>query len=106
MELEYEIRSINEEFDLEIDLSATEEIYGDNMTALMDQMLPDVLSNIRCLIDLGLQDMVSDVCNRYGPILLEDPDSFRQKVRELLASLGDDPLETMGEDLSVWEALM
>ena len=106
MKQNHEIQSINEQYDLAIDLSCTEELYGDHMITLMEQMLPDVLANIHCLIDLGLSDTVSDVCNRYGPVLLEDPDLFREKVTALLASLGDDAVEAMGQDMSVWEALM
>lgn len=100
------IDRINEEHGLEIDLDTVAEIYGSDVVERMAQAPYDVEENIRHLISLHFGEDVSDICNRYGILLCEDPAHFFDQVWKLISSIGEDYIEKMGEDMSYWEALM
>ena len=105
-EFESRIEQINEQYGLEIDLGYVEEIYGEDMLQSMADMAEEVLENIDYLVELGFDEGVSDICNRFAPILLEDNGYFREKVDRLIADLGHDAVEKLLEDMSPWEELL
>lgn len=104
--LKEQIEQINDHYDLEIDLAVTESIYGSDVLASMADMTEEVVNNIEYLVELGFAETVSDICNRFGPALIEDRYLFRDKVDRMLSALGPDAIEKAGEDMSCWEELM
>jgi hypothetical protein len=100
------IEQINEQYGLEIDLGYVEEIYGEDMLQSMADMAEEVSENIDYLVELGFDEGVSDICNRFAPILLEDNGYFREKVDRLIADLGHDAIEKLCQDMTPWEELM
>ena len=100
------IRQINEQYGLEIDPDTVAEIYGEDVLEKMAESPYDVEQNIRHLISLHFGEDVSDICNRYGILLCEDPAVFFDRVWQLISSIGEDYVDKMGEDMSYWEALM
>lgn len=105
-EIQTRIEQINEQYGLEIDLSYVVELYGEDMLQSMADMADEVEENIDYLVELGFDEGVSDICNRFAPILLEDNGYFREKVDRLLADLGHDAIEKLAEDMTPWEELM
>ena len=106
MDLYEEIEQINHDMDLQIDVQTITEIYGPGLMDSMYDMCEDVVKNIFYLCDCRLGSTVTDICNRFAPILLEDPQIFEDKVDAILERFGEDYKEAIAEDLSVWEELM
>jgi hypothetical protein len=100
-----EIRRINKRFALRIDPEAIRVIYGAETVVRLAQHEADTIANIRHLIDLGFGELVTDICNRYGYILLDDYECFRWKLQDLIKSLGPNHVEIINNDMSVLEAL-
>ena len=105
-ELYAAIEQLNTHYGLEIDLSHVEQIYGSDMLDAMASMVEEVVANIEYLVELGFDENTTDVCNRYGPVLVEDRYYFREKVDKLFADLGHDAIEQLAEDMSHWEKMM
>ena len=103
--LEAEIRRLNSRFGLQIDLEATRVIYGAETVVRLAQQDADTVANIRHLIDLGFGDMVTDICNQYGYVLLTNYESFRWKLQDLMESLGQDYMAILRRDMTIWQAL-
>jgi hypothetical protein len=106
MDLYEEIDQINRDLDLQIDVQTITEIYGPGLMDSMYDMCEDVVKNIFYLFECRLGSTVTDICNRFAPILLEDPQVFEDKVDAILERFGEDYKEAIAEDLSVWEELM
>lgn len=100
------IDQINQEHDLEIELDTVANIYGEDVVERMAETPDDVEANISYLISRNLGDTVSDICNRYGILLCEDPVDFSRQVAGLIDDLGEDYADKMGDDMSCWEALL
>jgi hypothetical protein len=100
------VADINEEYGLEIDLDTVAEIYGDSVVESLASAQEDTLRNIAYLISREFGEDVSDICNRFAPILLYDTDEFAEKVSALIDDMGEDYVDVMGEDMSCWEALL
>ena len=106
-EMLYErITQLNEEKHLDISLDTIAQIYGDEVVSRLAEGLEDTVANIECLVSLGFEEDVSDICNRYGILLCEDPAVFCDNVKRLIDSVGPDYVEKLGEDMSYWEKLM
>lgn len=103
--LEAEIARLNKQFSLQMDLEAIRVIYGAETVVRLAQHETDTVANIRHLIDLGFGEMVTDICNRYGYVLLEDYECFRWKLQDLIDSLGPDYMTILHNDMSLWQAL-
>ena len=104
--LQRQILQLNKEYGLDICLDTVAEIYGEDVIAHMSEMSDGVIANIHHLISLHFGEDVTDICNRFGIILCEEPVLFCRKVQKLIDSLGSDYVEKMGNDMSCWEALM
>jgi hypothetical protein len=105
-ELYQAVAELNLHHGLEICFDDQAEIYGEEILDRFAENLEDVVTNIEHLISLGFGEDVSDICNRFGIVLLEQPAYFAEKVARLIAPLGKDYVQIMGEDMSYWEALL
>lgn len=101
-----EIEKLNTHYALQISLEAIRAAYGADAVMRLAAHEADTLANIRCLIDMGFGADVTHICNGYGYILYEDDGYFRWKVRELISTLGEDYVEILREDMSLWETLL
>lgn len=105
-QLEEVVAEFNREHRLEVELDTIREIYGEDIVETMAHQQEDVLRNMEYLVKRNFGESVSDICNRFGILLLEDPKIFEERVNGLIADMGEDYVNLLAEDMSPWGDLM
>ena len=90
---------------MDIDFSKVREIYGDDALVACNDNLDDLVANINYLIKLGFSDY-ADIIERFPLAFVDDHEVVKEKVNKLVERLGNNYLEILGEDMSLWEELL
>ena len=85
-----------------LDLDKVREIYGDSSIEELNDNIETLTHNMNYLIKLGFDD-VYDTVSIYPYMFLIDEETFKEKVNNLIDSLGFDYIEKLAEETSLWE---
>lgn len=85
-----------------LDLEKIREIYGDSSIEELNDNIESLTNNMNYLFKLGFDD-VYDTVSLYPYMFLIDEETFKEKVNNLIDSLGFDYLKKLEEDTSLWE---
>lgn len=89
---------------MEMDLERIQNIFGKSSISEIRNNKEDFLQNIEYMISLGYKD-VYELVQLYPYTFLKENQEFREKVEELLDSLGVESFEKISEDTSIWGRL-
>ena len=104
--LQFCVSQINIVHKQEIDLDSISQIYGPDVVEAIAENPMDFEEKIMWLLNHNFADTVSDICNRFGILLLEPTETFIEKFEQLIARLGEEYADLIGEDLSLLEELL
>lgn len=90
---------------MNIDFGKIREIYGEDALVACNNNLDDLVKNINYLIQLGFDDY-NDIIERFPLAFVDDHEIVKEKIDNLISRLGDNYLEQLGEDMSLWEELL
>ena len=90
---------------MNIDFGKIREIYGEDALVACNDNLDDLVKNINYLIKLGFDDY-QDIIERFPLAFLDDHELVKERINKLIARLGDNYLELLGEDMGFWEELL
>ena len=85
-----------------LDLDKIREIYGDSSIEELNDNIEPLTHNMNYLIKIGFDD-VYDTVSIYPYMFLIDEETFKEKVNNLIDSLGFDYIEKLAEETSLWE---
>ena len=85
-----------------LDLDKIREIYGDSSIEELNDNIETLTHNMNYLIKLGFDDAY-DTVSLYPYMFLIDEETFKEKVNNLIDSLGFDYIEKLAEETSLWE---
>lgn len=86
---------------MEIDLEKIKEIYGNSSIYEISDNIDELKENMKYLYNLGIEDVLN-IIELYPYMFLQERDVFKEKVDELINSLGDNYLEELSNDFNLW----
>lgn len=86
---------------MQIDMKKLEELYGKSLFKEMDDDIDNLVNNIKYLIKLEFDD-VYDIIEINPYLFLLDTNDFKERINELIFSLGVEYLQILAEDTSYW----
>ncbi len=89
---------------MEIDLEKIREIYGNSSIYEISDNIDELKANMKYLYNLGIEDVLN-VIELYPYMFLQERDIFKEKVDELINSLGDNYLEELSNDFNLWSSV-
>ena len=89
---------------MEIDLEKIIEIYGNSSIYEISDNIDELKANMKYLYNLGIEDVLN-VIELYPYMFLQERDVFKEKVDELINSLGDNYLEELSNDFNLWSSV-
>ena len=90
---------------MNINFGKISEIYGEDILIACNENLDDLVKNIDYLIKLGFDDY-EDIIERFPFLFIDDYDIVKEKIDNLIQRLGNDYLNILGDDMSIWEELL
>lgn len=87
-----------------MDIEKIMQIYGEEYKEIINENKDDVKANLLYLSEIGFTD-VEDIFERCTPIFIREPESFKEKIRELVIKLGINYVEIIENDLGLLEEL-
>lgn len=90
---------------MNINFGKIREIYGDDALIACNDNIDELVKNINYLIKLGFDDY-EDIIERYPLAFVEDHEIVRNRINNLINRLGEDYINILGEDMSLWEELL
>ena len=89
---------------MEIDLMKLAEIYGINIVHDINDEIENLIPNIKYLQDLGFSQ-VEDIIELYPYVFIMDNADFREKVNNLIKSIGLDYVFHLTTNTDLWGCL-
>ncbi len=89
---------------MELDMNRIKEIFGNSAILEIKDNQEDFLDNIKYLISLGCPN-VYELVEIYPYTFLIEKDEFKDKVNNLLDSLGVYSFEKIENNLEIWGSL-
>jgi hypothetical protein len=90
---------------MNINYSKIDEIYGTDILEQIKNNFDDVSKNVMYLVKLNIED-VDDIFERYAIIFICNNKEYINKVNKLINKLGENYIEILGMDMSLWEELV
>lgn len=90
---------------MEIDFGKIKEIYGEEALVLCRDNVDNLVKNIEYLRKLGFDDY-EDIIERFPLAFVDEYELVKERIDKLIARLGVNYIEILGEDMGLWEELM
>ena len=89
---------------MELDMDKIREIFGTSIITEIRENKEEFLENIKYVMSKSYPDTY-ELVERYPHTFLMNPRDFKEKVDNLLDSLGVESFEKMGENIDIWGSL-
>lgn len=89
---------------MNLDLEKIQEIYGNSIIKEISANVGSLINNINYLEQRHF-DNADEVFELYPYAFLQDEDTFKGKVDNLILTLGVEYIERLQEDMSLWSIL-
>ncbi len=89
---------------MELDMMKIKEMFGKSILEEIRENQEEFIQNIEYIASLGYKD-VFELVEHYPETFLQDEDTFKEKVDQLLNSLGVESFEKIEENLDLWGLL-
>ena len=89
---------------MNINIDDLKEIYGDEIVEILNNNIDIIDANVKTMKELGFKD-VEGILEREIDIFLSFPNSFKQKINNLIKNIGLNYVEVIEKDVSYLEKM-
>ena len=89
---------------MNINIDDLKEIYGDEIVEILNNNIDIIDANVKTMKELGFKD-VEGILEREIDIFLYFPNSFKQKINNLIKNIGLNYVEVIEKDVSYLEKM-
>ena len=89
---------------MNINIDDLKEIYGDEIVEILNSNIDIIDANIKTMKELGFKD-VEGIFEREIDVFLYFPNSFKQKINNLIKNIGPNYVEIIENDVSYLEKM-
>lgn len=88
-----------------INLEKIKELYGDNIVREMKNNLEEITENLKYLMTYNIENFY-EILECYPYLFMKEPKSFQKKLDEFIMKIGDNYIEKLEKNMSMWSELI
>lgn len=89
---------------MDINIEDLKEVYGDEIVEILNSNIDIIDANIKTMKELGFKD-IKGIFEREIDVFLYFPNSFKQKINNLIKNIGPNYVEIIENDVSYLEKM-
>ncbi len=89
---------------MNLDLEKVSEIYGESIIKDISSNVGALMNNLKYLEKLQFNN-ADEIFEQYPYAFLQDEDTFKEKIDNLILTLGVEYIEKLQEDMTIWSIL-